>query len=393
MKATIGILGGGQLGKMLTQEARRMALDVIVLDPTPDCPAAGAGAKQIVADFKNEGAIRRLAESSDVVTYEIELGNTGILKELEREGRKICPAPETLRIIQDKFLQKEFLKKHGVPVPGFSPLSEGSLAEQVKNFGYPCLIKLRQDAYDGRGNFTLKSEADLREAVRREDLEGPSARKYMLERFVPFVKEVSVMVARNRRGEIVSYPVVENLHEEHILLYTIAPARVSAAIAKKARQVAMKAVRALEGAGIFGVEMFVGPKGEVLVNEIAPRPHNSGHYTIEACAHSQFEMHLRAILDLPLPDPMFLKPAVMVNLLGYGGDNDPYRVEGVEEALAMPGVALHLYGKKGLKSRRKLGHVTILDKTPESAFKKAQKVRKLIRIVPEKTELRKVKSA
>jgi 5-(carboxyamino)imidazole ribonucleotide synthase len=386
MKATIGILGGGQLGKMITQEARRMALEVVVLDPTPDCPAAGAGARQIVADFKDESAIRRLAETCDVLTYEIELGNTGILKALEGEGRRICPAPETLRIIQDKFFQKEFLQKHGAPVPEFAALTEAPLAGQVQKFGYPCLIKLRQDAYDGRGNFTLKSPEDLAAALKSENLEGTAAKKYMLERFVPFVKEVSVMVARNRKGQVVSYPVVENLHEDHILLYTVAPARIAEPVAQKARQVAMKAVEALAGAGIFGVEMFVDAGGNILINEIAPRPHNSGHYTIEACAHSQFEMHLRAILDLPLVDPVLLSPAAMVNLLGYGGEDSPYRVEGAEEALAVPGVALHLYGKKGLKRRRKLGHVTVLDSTPEAALKKAEKVRGMIRIVPETAE-------
>lgn len=381
---TIGIIGGGQIGKMIAQEARRMAMNLIVLDPTPDCPAATICGNQIVADFKDIEAIRKLAKSSDVVTYEIELGNTDVLKQLENEGAKIYPSADNLRIIQDKLTQKDFLRSKKIPVPEFSEvISQEDLSRKSAEFGFPSLLKRRRDTYDGRGTLTLNKPKDLTELLGAHQLNGNLAdRNYMLERFVPFAKEVSVMVARNGAGQIVSFPVVENIHENHILAMTLAPAQISPAIAKKAKEVAVKAVKALNGIGIFGVEMFVTRNGEVLINEIAPRPHNSGHYTIEACAHSQFEMHLRAVLNMPLVEPTLLSPAVLVNILGDSEISGPYRLDNMDEILSIPGVKLHLYGKQGSRPKRKLGHFTILDKTIAGALKKAQKVRKLAKIVP-----------
>ncbi len=382
--ATIGVIGGGQIGKMLALEAKRMAMEMVVLDPSPDCPAASVCGKQIVADFKDINAIRKLAQESDVVTYEIELGNAETLKQLEREGFKIFPSAENLRIIQDKYIQKNFLKSRRLPVPEFAEVSSREdLREKSSSFGYPSLLKQRRDTYDGRGTLSIKKSKELDVLLDSHKLNGNLADKnYMLERFVPFVKEVSVMIARNRSGKIVSFPVVENIHENHILAMTIAPARVSGAISRRAKQAAVNAVKALDGVGIFGVEMFVDRKGGVLINEIAPRPHNSGHYTIEACAHSQFEMHLRAVLDLPLVEPDLLSPAVLVNILGHDTIDGPYRLSNLNEILAISGVKLHLYGKRGVRSGRKLGHITILDPTVSGALKKAEKVRKFIKVVP-----------
>ncbi len=382
--ATIGVIGGGQIGKMIAQEAKRMSMEMIVLDPSPECPAASVCGRQIQADFKDIDAIRKLAMSSDVVTYEIELGNPDILKQLEKEGFKIFPSAENLRIIQDKFTQKTFLKTNRVPVPEFVEVSSPEeLRIKSGSFGYPSLLKQRRDTYDGRGTLTLHKSKDLERLMDTHALNGNLAdRNYMLERFVPFVKEVSVMIARSRQGEMVSFPVVENIHENHILATTIAPARITETVAKRARQVAQKAIEAFNGIGIFGVEMFVDRKGEVLINEIAPRPHNSGHYTIEACAHSQFEMHLRAVLGLPLVEPKLLSPAVLINILGKSTINGPYRLKKLDELLAIPGAKLHLYGKQGVRPQRKLGHVTILDATVAGALKKAEKARKLIEVVP-----------
>ncbi len=394
MNTTIGIIGGGQLGKMIAQEAKRMSLKVIVLDPTPDCPAVSVSDRQIVADFKDRAAIRELAKSSDVVTYEIESGDTDALAELEREGSKIYPSSETLRILQDKLLQKEHLKKHGLPVPEFvdlavnvsSPCAD-DLAELygkiVSKIGYPFVAKARRDSYDGRGNLTIHNESELPLLVAAVTPNGKGPRKWMAEKFVPFKKEVSVMVARNLNGQIVCFPTVENLHEQHILKKTIAPARVEPEVACRAVEIAQSAIRALDGVGIFGVEMFVTGSGEVLINEIAPRPHNSGHYTIEACNHSQFEMHLRAILNQPLVQPTLNMPAVMVNILGEENADRPYNVEGVHELLAMPGVKLHLYGKKHSRLRRKLGHITAVEQTVDRAIGLAERAWRCVRIVPE----------
>ncbi|MGH9933585.1 MAG: 5-(carboxyamino)imidazole ribonucleotide synthase, partial [Nitrososphaerales archaeon] len=246
----IGIIGGGQLGKMLAQEAKRMSFNVIILDPTPDCPAAVVSDKQIVADFKDEEAIKKLAAESDVVTYEIELGNSDILMRLESAGHVIHPSAETLRTIQDKLLQKRVLRKHGIPVPDFEEItSEKSLFEALDKFGYPAVLKARRDSYDGRGNFLIRSRNDISRA-----LEFVRDKQCFLERFVKFTREVSIMVGRNAAGQIASFPVVENIHKNNVLDMTIAPARVSNTIKQKAQKISTKTMKVLKGSGIFGIE-------------------------------------------------------------------------------------------------------------------------------------------
>jgi 5-(carboxyamino)imidazole ribonucleotide synthase len=367
----VGIIGGGQLGKMLAHEAKRMSLGVIILDPTRECPASTIADEQIVADFKDENAIMRLAEESDVLTYEIELANSFALKTLELKQYPVRPAPETLHIIQNKFRQKSFLRNHSINVADFEMItSEDHLFQLCESFGFPIMLKACENSYDGRGNFLIRSFDQV-----------PNAFKYfsdnqiMVEKFIPFTKEISIMVARNPSGEIASFPVAENIHKNNILDTSIVPARINQETELKARRVAEMTMQVLKGSGIFGIEMFVTKDGDVLINEIAPRPHNSGHYTNEACSVSQFEQHLRAVLDLPLIKPELLCPAVMVNLLGQDDLNGSYVINGLKQVLSVPGAKLYVYGKKTSKPGRKLGHITATGKTVEEALARATKAR------------------
>jgi 5-(carboxyamino)imidazole ribonucleotide synthase len=374
----VGIIGGGQLGKMIAHEARRMSFKIIILDPTKDCPASKIADEQIVADFKDEDAIMDLAGRSDVLTYEIELANSSALQRLESRNYPVRPAPDTLRTIQNKYRQKSFLKDHRVAVPAFSLVSsERDLLDLSESFGFPMMLKACEDSYDGRGNFLLNSRKDI-----SKGLEYFSGRQCMVEEFIPFKMEISIMVARNPSGQIESFPVAENIHSNSILDTTIVPARISANVELKAKRLAEKAMSVLQGAGIFGIEMFVTKKGDVLLNEIAPRPHNSGHYSIEACSISQFEQHLRAVLDLPLVKPRLLSPAAMINILGPQGWEGKYSVQGLGDMAKVPGAKLYVYGKTTSKPQRKLGHITATGRTQVEALKGANKARAAIRIVP-----------
>ena len=373
----IGIIGGGQLGKMIAQEAKRMSLKVVVLDPIYDCPASFVSDDVIVADFKDESAIRKLAAMSDILTYEIELANSTTLKELELENYPVYPSPETLRLIQNKYRQKSFLKENNISVPDFDLVrSRGHLGELCEEYGFPAMLKASENSYDGRGNFLITSSNNVQQAFLT--FQG---KECILEKFMPFVKEISVMTARNPSGQIESFPVTENIHVNNILDMTIAPARISNKLLAKAQEVAQKTLKALKGAGIFGIEMFVLPDENIVINEIAPRPHNSGHYSIEACSISQFEQHIRAVLDLPLSRPRLLAPAVMLNLLGPETSSGTYRIAGLEELFSIPGLKLHVYGKKISKPRRKLGHITITAETLEEAISNAERARSAVKII------------
>jgi len=375
----IGIIGGGQLGKMIAQEAKRMSFEIIILDPSEDCPASCLSDELILADFKNELAIRKLAKKSDVITYEIELANSKALKILESQRYPVYPSPETLRIIQNKFRQKSFLMHNNIIVPKFDLVgSEERLRSLCTEYGLPAMLKACEDSYDGRGNFLISYKNKIHQA-----LEFFHGKQCMLEKFIPFMKEISIMVARNSHGQIVSFPVSENIHKNNILDMTIVPARISKKVGLKAKKIAEKTIGALKGAGIFGIEMFVTNDEDVILNEIAPRPHNSGHYSIEACSISQFEHHIRAILDLPLSKPQLLTPAVMVNILGSEGRNGTYKIKGIKELLSIPGVKLHIYGKKISKPRRKLGHITVTAKNVLEAISTAERAKRTIRVVVE----------
>lgn len=377
-RTCIGIIGGGQLGKMIAHEARRMSFKVIVLDPTENCPASRIADEQIVADFKDEVAIMKLAKKSDVLTYEIELANSVALAQLEEKRYPVRPAPETLRIIQNKHRQKAFLRENGIAVPDFELIrSRQHLEELCTKFGLPAVLKATEDSYDGRGNFIIRSWNDVDRAYNYF-----GNREIMLEKFVPFTKEISIMVARNPSGQIESFPVSENIHKNNILDTTIVPAQISRKTKQAAIKLAEKALRVLHGAGIFGIEMFVTKMGSVLVNEIAPRVHNSGHYTNEACSVSQFEQHLRAVLDLPLAKPELLSPAVMINILGPESFEGIYAVTGLDKMMKVQGAELYIYGKEISKPGRKLGHVTATGKNAKQALARAKKARNAIKLVP-----------
>jgi len=370
----IGIIGGGQLGKMMTLEAKRMGFHVVVLDPTPRSPAGQVADEEIVGGFYDAEKIERLVRSVDVTTCDLEHVDTATLKRLYDQGYEIAPSPYILEIIQDKLLQKTFLKEKGLPVPRFAPVV--NLAEDVKSFGFPVVQKARKGGYDGRGVFIIKS---------REDLARVLIGETYLEEYVEIEKELAVMVARNKRGEIACYPVVEMYFDEeaNICDVVIAPARIEERHKRKAQEIAIEVVKALEGVGIFGVEMFLSKDGEIFVNEIAPRPHNSGHYTIEACVTSQFEQHLRAILNLPLGSTKLLTPAVMVNLLGEKGYSGPVKVVGFEEVLKIEGLSVHVYGKRETRPYRKMGHFTVVDEDVNRALAKALAAKKILKVISE----------
>jgi 5-(carboxyamino)imidazole ribonucleotide synthase len=353
MKNRLGIIGGGQLGMMITEAAQNLndeISEITVLDPTENCPAAQAGAKQIIGDFKDKDAIVKLAEQSDIITYEIESGNTDVLSKLKAV---IEPSPSTLSIIQDKLSQKKFLSKNGLPVSQFYEIvSLDDLYEKINELSLPVLLKARRDAYDGRGNFKITSPDEVEKAYRHFD-----GKSLMVEKFVNFKMEVSVIAIRNTKGEIATYPMVENIHEDNILKITIAPARVSDDVIRNAGEIAKKTMQVLNGAGVFGIEMFIDQNNKILINEIAPRVHNSGHHTLQSCKTSQFEQHLRAILGLDLGSTDLVHKTVMYNILGPDGFEGKYKPVQLEK----DGVYLKMYGKYVSKPQRKLGHFNVVD--------------------------------
>jgi len=368
MAKILGIIGGGQLGMMITEAAKKMPnhiSKVIVLDPTKNCSAAQVGAEQIIADFKDKDAIIELSEKSDILTYEIESGDSDVLKSVERNA-EIDPSPETLKIIQDKLLQKLFLKENGIPVSDFIEIKNiDDVKLGLKKFGYPALLKARRDAYDGRGNFKINSENDIQNAF--DYFKGQSL---LLEKFVEFKMEVSVIASRNTKGQIKTYPLVENIHEDNILRMTIAPARVTEEVSKKAETIANDTMTVLKGAGVFGIEMFVTQDNEIIINEIAPRVHNSGHHTLQSSETSQFEQHLRAILGLELGSTKLLHPTIMYNILGSKSFEGKYRPIELSE----PNVYLKMYGKEISKPLRKLGHFNLVANDNETVDQLLSKI-------------------
>ena len=373
-RRTIGIVGGGQLGRMLTLAALPLGFDVIVLDPSDNAPAAQVGAQQIKADYYDKTALKKLADAADFITIEIEHINTDALEEISRT-KPVNPAPATIRMIQDKFEQKKFLNKAGLPVAPFAEITSPVSAEKVlARFGGKMLLKTRHGAYDGRGNRLVKNKQQLKDALLQ--FEG---QKLYAEAVVPFVKELAVMVARDTKGRIKTYPVVETVHERNICVEVIAPAEVSATVLRRAATIATKVAKKMQGAGVFGIEMFLTPKEQILINEIAPRVHNSGHYSMEATRTSQFEQHIRAISGLPLGSTELLVPAaVMINILGEA--DHPTSLSGLESSLAAPHVSVHIYGKSPTKIDRKMGHITATASTGRLARARAKRARKELSI-------------
>lgn len=365
----VGIVGGGQLGKMMILDGKRLDTYFVILDPTPKCPADSIADEHIIADFDDVEAFHALAEKVDVVTYEFEHINAEALRELENEGHKVYPSSETLLHIQNKYNQKKWLKKHGLPVPDFKKVETAEdIREAGKVFGYPMMLKTCTGGYDGKGNAPVNTEADVETAF---EALGAGKLPLMVEAFCPFEKEVSILVCRNVNGDVKVFPVAENVHKDSILDETTVPADISAASTEKAMDIARKAVQAFNACGMLCIELFVTADGDVLVNELAPRPHNSGHYTIEGCVTSQYENHIRGILGLPLGSTELLRPTVMKNIIGqYSVDRA--EVKGLDEAYRVGEVKVHIYGKEKVSKGRKMGHITVTDTTVEKALQKAR---------------------
>nr|WP_317359843.1 5-(carboxyamino)imidazole ribonucleotide synthase [uncultured Tyzzerella sp.] len=374
----IGIIGGGQLGKMMILEAKKFGCHIVILDPTKNCPASSVCDEHIVANFSDKEAIYLLAKKCDVITYEFEHIDYSCLIELEKLGHKIYPSPSSLKIIQNKFTQKTVLKENNINVPDFYLVKT---IEDIKNviekFSYPIVLKCCTGGYDGKGNYVIKCEEDIEKAF--NTLNPTLNIPLMVEKFVPFKMEVSVLACGGLNKDIKVYPVANNIHIDNILYKTLVPANISKESKNKAITMAYNIINIFNGIGMFCVEFFVTENDDILVNEIAPRPHNSGHYTIEGCITSQFENHIRAILGLPLGNTNLLKPSVMINLLGEDGYKGDAILEGLEDALNIENVFVHVYGKKQTVPKRKMGHLTCimedLKKAEENATKAYNKLK------------------
>jgi len=349
---TVGIVGGGQLARMMIPAIKQLGLDVAVLDPAPDCPCHSISDHHIVANFNDADGFAKLAKLSDIITYEFEHIDVGLLKKLENQGHIIYPSVKSLETIQDKLTQKQALEKAGIPVPKFRAIETLS---EINEF--PCMLKSRRGGYDGKGNFVVRTKADLKPAMTK--LRGD----LYTEELIDFDKEISVIATRGQNGESVIYPIAENIHKDNILDTTTVPANIPKEITEKAIDVARRVMECFKGVGTFCVELFVNEKtGKVLVNEVAPRVHNSGHYTIEACRTSQFENHIRAILGLALGSTEMLVPcAAMKNIIGEQVHTD------FKTMLNTKNLNVHIYGKTKVAPGRKMGHITITGSTEEVA--------------------------
>ncbi len=367
----IGILGGGQLGRMLIQSGMDWNINFSVLDPDPTAPCNSVCQFKI-GNLTDYQTVLDFGKSCDLITIEIEHVNVEALKELARQGKKIFPQPEVLELVQDKRTQKQFYANNNIPSAEFLLVENKKDIISHKTF-LPAVNKLGREGYDGRGVQLLRTESDLHNAF---DAPG------LLEKLIDFEKEISVIVARNENGETKTFPAVEMVFhpEANLVEYLFSPASISETLEKEAEGIAKKIITDLHMVGLLAVEMFITKEQRILVNEIAPRPHNSGHQTIEANITSQYQQHLRAILNLPLGDTTMVRASAMVNLLGEEGFSGQAKYKAMEEILKMPGAYVHLYGKKLTKPFRKMGHVTIVDQNMESLKKKASFVKQTLKI-------------
>ena len=375
----LGILGGGQLGKMLLYETRKLDIHTIVMDPSEEAPCKISANKFVLGDLMDYEAVLEFGRQVDILTFEIESVNVAALKQLEKEGIKVYPSPNTLEKISDKVIQKQFYLDSGIETAAFSSFNSNTELTDAVNSGkltFPFVWKSATGGYDGRGVSIIKSIEDLTEL--------PDA-KCLAEKLIPFKNEVAVIVARNPSGEMTTYPVVEmEFHPvANQVEYVICPARIEDSIAEKARVLAEKVSNAFEHVGLLAVEMFLTQDDDLVVNEVAPRPHNSGHYSIEASYTNQFEQHLRAILNLPLGNTESKVAGIMVNLTGEENHTGPVLYENIEKIMKMPGVTPHIYGKKETRPFRKMGHVTITNKDVEEARIIAEEVKNSIRVISE----------
>ena len=369
----IGVLGGGQLGRMLQQKALCLGLDLAFIDPDENAPCKEVSARFFKGDLKDFETVYSFGKGKDVVTIEIEHVNVQALEKLQQEGVKVFPQPNIIKIIQDKGLQKIFYKENNIPTSDFFLIDEKSEIPLFEEH-FPLMQKMRKGGYDGQGVTPMRSKLDF-----EAGFDTPS----ILEKMVDFEKELSVIVARNEKGEIKSFPCVECEFnpEVNLVEFLFSPANISDEIEKKSQKIAKDVIEKLGMVGILAVELFLTKDGEILVNEVAPRPHNSGHQTIEGNYESQYGQLLRCLLNLPLGDTEIKKPSVMVNLLGAKGFIGNAVYDGIEKVLALPGVYLHLYGKAQTKPFRKMGHATVVSNTLEEAKVIAKKVQEELRII------------
>lgn len=368
----LGVLGGGQLGRMLIQAANDLNIHIHCLDPDPNAPCSEIAHSFSCGSLTDYNTVLNFGSDKHLITVEIENVNVEALVELEKKGVKVFPQPNVLKLIQDKGLQKEFYKKNNIPTAAFELIS--SKAELLLKTHFPFVHKLRTGGYDGKG---VKIISNLSEA--EQSFDAPS----VIEEKIDFQKELSVLVARNEKGEIKTFPLVECEFnpEANLVEFLFSPADVSPEIELKAKEIASQLIEKLNMVGLLAVELFLTKSNELLVNEIAPRPHNSGHHTIECCTTSQFSQHLRAILNLPLGDTSLIQAGAMINLVGEKEFNGPVIYDGLENLLSIPGVFPHLYGKEISKPFRKMGHITITGKNIDELKAKRDKIKGLIRVI------------
>ncbi len=369
----LGILGGGQLGRMLIQEAINYNLTTLVLDPDADAPC-----KHIANYFENGSitdydTVYNFGKKADIITIEIEKVNVDALEQLEREGKQVYPQSRVIRLIQDKGVQKQFFKENDIPTAPFMLVNSKEDLSSGK-FPFPYILKLRKDGYDGKGVMKISNASDVKNAF-----EAPT----LIEELVNFEKEIAVIVARNANGDTKTFPMVEMEFnaEANLVEFLISPSTYPESIQERAEKIAKDIAAALNITGILAVEMFITKHGDILVNELAPRPHNSGHQTIEGNYVSQFGQHLRAIFNLPLGDTRSISNAIMVNVLGEKGHDGVAKYDGLEKIMSIEGVYVHLYGKKYTKPFRKMGHLTIVDQNREKAIEKARFVQQTLKVI------------
>jgi len=369
----LGILGGGQLGRMLIQQAINYNVLVKVLDPDREAPCRKLCDEFVVGSLGDYETVYNFGKKVDMLTIEIEKVNVDALEQLEAEGVLVYPQPRVIRLIQDKGLQKQFFKENGIPTAKFQIIASPEELAQSR-IPFPYIQKLRRDGYDGRGVYKVLDETYLPKAFTEPSL---------VEELIDFEKEIGVIVARNANGEVSTFPLVEMEFnpQANLVEFLISPSTLPFEVHEEAQRIAKKIAEDLKIVGLLAVEMFLTKDGQILVNELAPRPHNSGHQTIEGNVVSQFEQHLRAIFNQPLGDTACLNNAIMVNILGEAGYEGPAVYQGIEKILKCPGVYVHLYGKALTKPFRKMGHVTIVDADREKAIEKARFVQETLRVV------------
>ncbi len=373
MIQSIGVIGGGQLGRMFALDAKRMGYHVVTLDPQEHSPCGQVADEQIVAVYEDLAAVERLGNMTDVVTYEFENIAIESVQYLEQHGYRVTPSSEVLRVTQDRLLEKQFVRSCGVATADFHEVSNaGDIARAAERIGFPAILKTTRGGYDGKGQWRVQSLEEAEAAFA-----AAKGASLIWEQFVPFVREVSVVATRNAHDQVITYFPGENVHDAGILAMTMVPARVTNVVSAGAAEIATTIGRGLRIVGTYCVEFFVTPDDQLLVNEIAPRPHNSGHYTIDVTQCSQYEQHVRAICGLPLAQPRLFSNAIMMNILGTGtGDH----LHGEDELLLDPSIVLHMYGKRHAVARRKMGHFTMLVDGPvdERAIARAQAAHALL---------------